>query len=75
MHLPSGVDDQRQRLIDAMVQLAGERGYAATTVTDLIGPTRSSADAPAAAHLHVCRTVCRRAERSATRSASSATPR
>jgi AcrR family transcriptional regulator len=43
--LPSGphrltseqvADDQRQRLIDAMVQLAGERGYAATTVADII---------------------------------------
>jgi AcrR family transcriptional regulator len=29
-------DDQRQRLIDAMVQLAGENGYAATTVADII---------------------------------------
>ena len=29
--------DQRQRLIDAMVRLAGERGYAATTVADIIG--------------------------------------
>jgi AcrR family transcriptional regulator len=28
--------DQRQRLIDAIVQLAGERGYAATTVADII---------------------------------------
>jgi AcrR family transcriptional regulator len=28
--------DQRRRLIEAMVRLAGERGYAATTVTDLI---------------------------------------
>lgn len=28
--------DQRRRLIEAMVQLAGERGYAATTVADII---------------------------------------
>jgi AcrR family transcriptional regulator len=28
--------DQRQRLIDALVRLAGERGYAATTVADVI---------------------------------------
>lgn len=28
--------DQRQRLIDAMVQLAGESGYASTTVADII---------------------------------------
>ncbi len=28
--------DQRQRLIDAMLQLAAERGYAATTVADII---------------------------------------
>jgi AcrR family transcriptional regulator len=30
------VANQRQRLIDAMIQLAGERGYAATTVADII---------------------------------------
>ncbi len=29
--------DQRERLIDAMVRLAGARGYAATTVADVIG--------------------------------------
>jgi AcrR family transcriptional regulator len=29
-------EDQRRRLIEAMVQLAGERGYAATTVADII---------------------------------------
>jgi AcrR family transcriptional regulator len=29
-------DDQRQRLVDAMVLLAGERGYASTTVADII---------------------------------------
>jgi AcrR family transcriptional regulator len=30
-------EDQRARLIAAMVRLAGERGYAATTVADIIG--------------------------------------
>ncbi len=29
-------EDQRSRLIDAMVKLSGERGYAATTVADVI---------------------------------------
>lgn len=29
-------EDQRRRIIDAMVQLAGDKGYAATTVADVI---------------------------------------
>ncbi len=34
--------DQRRRLIDAMVQLAGERGYAASTVADIIAKAQVS---------------------------------
>jgi AcrR family transcriptional regulator len=35
-------EDQRQRLISAMVALAGEYGYAATTVADVIGRAKVS---------------------------------